>query len=62
MILIPVNSILDHCPPRKLGTFLDYDECPLDVLTRWDPTRGVMVFVLQPPPPGYKPNKSNYEF
>ena len=48
---------MDHCPPRERGTFMDYDECPLDVLSRWDVTRGVMVLVLQPPPPNYQPKK-----
>ena len=52
-----MNSILDHCPPRERGTFMEYDECPLDVLSRWDVTRGVMVLVLQPPPPNYQPKK-----
>ena len=56
--IIPVNSILDHCPPRERGTFMEYDECPMDVLSRWDTSRGVMVLVLQPPPPNYQPKKT----
>ena len=36
---------------------MDYDECPLDVLNRWDVTRGVMVLVLQPPPLNFQPKK-----
>lgn len=55
--IIPAGSILDHCPPRERGTFMEYDECPLDVLNRWDQSRGVMVLVLQPPPPTYVPKK-----
>ena len=26
---------------------MEFDECPLDVLNRWDSSRGVMVLVLQ---------------
>jgi hypothetical protein len=37
--VIPVNSVLDHCPPRERGTFMEYDEKPLDIMNaheaRW---------------------------
>ena len=56
--VIPVNAELDHCPPRERGTFMHYDECPAKVLDQWDSSKGTMVLVLQPPPPGYKPEKT----
>ena len=56
--IIPVNAELDHCPPRERGTFMEYDECPVDVMNKWDKTKGTMVLVLQPPPPNYKPLKT----
>ena len=37
---------------------MDYDECPVDVMNKWDTTKGTMVLVLQPPPPNYKPDKT----
>jgi len=56
--VIPVNAELDHCPPRERGTFMHYDECPAKVPDQWDSSKGTMVLVLQPPPPGYKPEKT----
>ena len=36
---------------------MNYDECPVDVMQKWDKTKGIMVLVLQPPPANYKPVK-----
>ena len=41
--IIPVNAELDHCPPRERGTFMEYDECPVDVMNKWDTTKGTRV-------------------
>ena len=37
--VIPVNAVLDHCPPRRRGTFMVYDECPVEVLHKWDASK-----------------------
>lgn len=37
---------------------MEYDEKPLDIMNKWDRSRGTMVLVMQPQPPGYKPKKA----